>query len=349
MHGAVNLSFRSRLAVAAAVLTALGACSPAGATPLTASGSTLAAGSLVSSSWPTVRPGTESNDVAALQLLLRAKGWLVPVDGRYTATTVAAVRKAQARRGLPVDGVAGPATWRYLIETVGGERRASGEATLAVRLLLLGAAAPATPSALTDFLREAPRSVDRGAVRDLQRASGVSVDGVVGPVTWRLLVANPVNRANRASSSRSVVVLRGDGLDVVTGTSTKRLRFGSSATAARSAVTAALGPLRTTALPECGQGPRASSSNGAFGLLVNDRTFVGWTDQGRVGRRLTTARGVGVGSTLAAVRRAHGTVRVTTSSLGPEFEVNGLSGLLTGRAAGNTVTVLSGGETCFFR
>ena len=78
---------------------------------------------------------------------------------------------------------------------------------------------------------------------------------------------------------------------------------------------------------------------------------MGWTDQGARGRRLTTADGIGVGSTLAALRRSLGRVDVTAGSLGAEWTAAGgdLSGVLDGTSRTSRVTVISAGETCFFR
>jgi peptidoglycan hydrolase-like protein with peptidoglycan-binding domain len=58
-----------------------------------------------------LREGHRGWDVAALQFALETRGFPCgPVDGGFGARTEAAVRRAQAFAGLPVDGVAGPAT-----------------------------------------------------------------------------------------------------------------------------------------------------------------------------------------------------------------------------------------------
>ena len=62
-----------------------------------------------------LRAGRTGFDVAALQFLLGRAGFPSgDIDGGLGAHTVRALRKFQARAGLPVDGVAGPATFRAL-------------------------------------------------------------------------------------------------------------------------------------------------------------------------------------------------------------------------------------------
>ncbi|MCA8923590.1 MAG: peptidoglycan-binding protein, partial [Planctomycetes bacterium] len=66
-------------------------------------------------SGPTLRLGARGNDVVRLQNALRAKGFNpVPSDGIFGNGTLAAVRRFQSSRGLAVDGVVGPQTWRAL-------------------------------------------------------------------------------------------------------------------------------------------------------------------------------------------------------------------------------------------
>ena len=58
-----------------------------------------------------LRQGHRGWDVAALQFALETRGFPCgTVDGGFGARTEAAVRRVQAFAGLPVDGVAGPAT-----------------------------------------------------------------------------------------------------------------------------------------------------------------------------------------------------------------------------------------------
>jgi len=65
---------------------------------------------------PVLRKGSVNRSaIRKCQRLLRERGYhSVIVDGRYGVVTRRAVRRFQRRRGLPVDGVVGAATWREL-------------------------------------------------------------------------------------------------------------------------------------------------------------------------------------------------------------------------------------------
>jgi peptidoglycan hydrolase-like protein with peptidoglycan-binding domain len=63
----------------------------------------------------TLQQGSQGNTVEAVQLLLRAGGETVAVDGNFGPQTDAAVQDYQANHGLVVDGVVGPQTWASLL------------------------------------------------------------------------------------------------------------------------------------------------------------------------------------------------------------------------------------------
>src|SRR5215208_3176374 len=65
---------------------------------------------------PTIKQGSPSGpDVERLQrALLRAGFSPGPVDGIFGSQTDAAVRSFQSARGLTVDGIVGPNTWKAL-------------------------------------------------------------------------------------------------------------------------------------------------------------------------------------------------------------------------------------------
>lgn len=74
-----------------------------------------------------LRPGDIGAEVRELQRLLAVRGFPAPDTGAYDAPTTAAVRAAQARFGLVVDGIAGPKTMQALRT---GDRQ-SGQLTAA--------------------------------------------------------------------------------------------------------------------------------------------------------------------------------------------------------------------------
>lgn len=78
---------------------------------------------------PTLRQGARGAAVSQLQHRLRAHGYNVSVDGDFGPRTADAVRSFQRARGLGVDGVVGPNTWRALNGgAVGSPPPASGGA-----------------------------------------------------------------------------------------------------------------------------------------------------------------------------------------------------------------------------
>jgi peptidoglycan hydrolase-like protein with peptidoglycan-binding domain len=59
-----------------------------------------------------LRRGDQGTDVKALQARLADRGWSLTPDGEFGPATLSVVRQYQAEKGLTVDGVVGPATWR---------------------------------------------------------------------------------------------------------------------------------------------------------------------------------------------------------------------------------------------
>lgn len=60
--------------------------------------------------WPELRAGASGRDVKQLQALLNANGASLVLDSSFGVATDAAVKAFQTRRGLVVDGRAGPRT-----------------------------------------------------------------------------------------------------------------------------------------------------------------------------------------------------------------------------------------------
>jgi peptidoglycan hydrolase-like protein with peptidoglycan-binding domain len=143
------------------------------------------------SPWPLVRQGDQQHPVRTLQYLLRARGHSVVVDGIFAAATDAAVRAFQRERHLAVDGVVGPDTWSALVVQV--RRGSEGDAVRGVQeefqfrnlsgdpskgLAVDGVFGPKTEQAVRGFQQALHADIP-----------SVTVDGIVGPVTWRALVS----------------------------------------------------------------------------------------------------------------------------------------------------------------
>ena len=69
-----------------------------------------------------LKHGSLGAEVRELQRMLGVKGFNAPDTGEYDADTAAAVRAAQVRFGLVVDGIAGPKTLQALQDGVRGPR-----------------------------------------------------------------------------------------------------------------------------------------------------------------------------------------------------------------------------------
>ena len=159
---------------------ALLSASVAGAS--TTSASATAHVTVIARKWPVVRPGARGQRVVAIQYLLRAHRFYVSVDGQYGRITTKAVIRFQRSRGLVRDGIVGPATWSRLIVAVRKGNR--GNAVLALQhSLRYGYGYRISVDGVFG-------SQTRAAVILFQIRFRLRADGIVGPVTWRYLMAN---------------------------------------------------------------------------------------------------------------------------------------------------------------
>ncbi|MFE5207424.1 peptidoglycan-binding protein [Streptomyces sp. NPDC056600] len=131
--------------------------------------------------WPVLKSGSSGADVRSAQYLLKAQGYTLDADASFGPKTKSAVIAFQKARGLSADGVIGPLTWAKLIKTV--QSGSSGSAVKAAQTQLNvynyglgvdGSFGTKTKSATTAF----------------QSKHSLTVDGVIGPNTWRVLLGS---------------------------------------------------------------------------------------------------------------------------------------------------------------
>lgn len=175
---------------------------------------------------PTLQLGSQGESVRELQSMLMLLGYYPgPVTGLYQEDTAAATRRFQTAAGVTADGIVGPATWSRLFPTPPGEANpptatapgnatppAANPSTTNPSATTPPSSSTGTPAALPvlrpgmegDAVRQLQQrlrtegfytgSVDgvfgsqtEAAVRAAQAANNLTVDGIVGPATWRAL------------------------------------------------------------------------------------------------------------------------------------------------------------------
>ena len=137
--------------------------------------------------WPVLGIGAPPDAARTVQHLLRHHGFDLEMDARFGPVTEEAVVTFQHTRELTVDGTVGPETWSTLVVRLEVGQR--GDAVRALQDALNArrvAEGLEGPPLVQDGIF-GPRTDARA--RRFQRARGLVVDGVVGPVTWRALVS----------------------------------------------------------------------------------------------------------------------------------------------------------------
>jgi peptidoglycan hydrolase-like protein with peptidoglycan-binding domain len=136
--------------------------------------------------WPLLRQGDTGGEVFVLQYLLNGRGAAITVDGIFGVGTRSAVVAYQDSRGLTKDGVVGPNTWTSLTSSVLISQGSSGGDVRAAQYLLHNKFGYTDVAVDGSF---GPKS--DAAVRDFQTKNGLNADGIVGPKTWKALIAVP--------------------------------------------------------------------------------------------------------------------------------------------------------------
>lgn len=151
------------------------------------SGVVAATGEARAYTWPTYSQGAQGPDIHTIQgLLAEFHHYIEYYDGIYGPATEGAVIDFQREQNLTVDGIVGPYTWDALATIVlsRGDGMSSSRQGVSVAQLQLvevygyniavdGRFGPGTET----------------AVRSFQDSRNLTVDGIIGPNTWRALVS----------------------------------------------------------------------------------------------------------------------------------------------------------------
>jgi len=127
----------------------------------------------------TLSTGSRGANVQAAQQLLAHRNYEVgPIDGAYGPLTEKAVKEFQTNSQLSADGEIGPQTWNRLIVNI--TEKTSGSHVKALTILL--------NKKDNKGIAENYGPITTQRVKDFQKHMGITVDGVVGPETWKHLV-----------------------------------------------------------------------------------------------------------------------------------------------------------------
>ena len=135
----------------------------------------------------------EGDDIFQLQTLLKANGYDLTVDGVFGSKTEKAVRELQKKNGLTVDGIVGENTATVLCCDF-DENLYLGEN----RMIKLTSPLTTGPDIkmIQEFFTEDGEKLGidgeygkatQTVIKNFQKKSNISADGIIGPVTWEKL------------------------------------------------------------------------------------------------------------------------------------------------------------------
>lgn len=147
-----------------------------------------------STTYPVLRQGSTGSAVQQLQQALVSKGYSLSVDGAFGPMTRNAVMSFQSSVGITADGVVGPVTWGKL-GTSSGSYSGGSTSTSYPGILKLGSSGSGVRALQQALLNKGySLAVDgafgpmtKNAVMSFQSSQGITVDGIVGSVTWSKL------------------------------------------------------------------------------------------------------------------------------------------------------------------
>lgn len=109
------------------------------------------------------------------------------------------------------------------------------------------------------------------------------------------------------------------------------------------------GPARKGTNQDCGAGAvEYASWPDGLSLVFQDGRFVGWGLDSQAADAITTAAGIGPGSTRDELEAVY-SATITQTSLGTEFSAGDMHGVLQGTSAGAKITDMWAGVSCVAR
>lgn len=108
--------------------------------------------------------------------------------------------------------------------------------------------------------------------------------------------------------------------------------------------------LARSANAECGAGPLtfAEWDNG-LQLVFQDGKLAGWSARPNLPAGYASAAGIAFGKTVAELKAASPGFMLADSTVGPEFVLDGVRGITTGKGPQDTASLLWSGVDCQFR
>lgn len=166
------------------------------------------------------------------------------------------------------------------------------------------------------------------------------------------LPVEPAPATPAAPAEAPGLAIEGEGLrlfDVKTG-SASPLGFGLPQAQVLASLERFRGAAEMGTNQDCGAGPVQSAKwPDGLSLVFQQDRFVGWGVDGRSPGGVSTAAGIGPGSTRAEMSDAYADVKTRQSSLGTEFDAGGMHGVLDGSAATSKITFMWAGVSCIAR
>ena len=146
---------------------------------------------MTSTGYPVLQVGSRGADVITIQRIVGTTP-----DGDYGSMTRSAVVAWQSAHGVPATGVVDDATWRKLIALGLVQPKSNYDlarwATTTIRLGSRGDAVTALQKALGGIAVDGDFGPQTdAAVRRFQTAKGLTVNGIVGPDVWQILMGGP--------------------------------------------------------------------------------------------------------------------------------------------------------------